>query len=516
MKFVARIGDIGKGVCQEGHDDVPEGSDKPMITKMNTGSPDVRTNNKFTVRIGDIGKTDCGHITKALTGEPTVRVNNKWIHHTGDTGKPTGGGEYKELTGSPNVRVNGNVPAVTFDDENPIYANTSAGNAAQQQDEKNFDPALPTDHEDNKEVTDVETPPLGSGLVLLFRGLNPTKTSAAVDTLAGQIGQIPGYTARVFDYQNEAGAKALIQPTGNLIMIGYSAGCQPVRNISRTISRKVDLMVMIDGISSIALQFLPALPANVTKAYNYYNPPNYGNAGPNAYGGQKPVSGGKVVQKLLPVSHSAIVAAASPEILGFLKALPSTSAPPYTTNPALSPATNLTTAVSFEGEFSERINWPVDQKKQISKYFRLSTIRRKPIDTPERKLRDWQIANNWVRLCRNVLDPIYDRYKFTFNSGFRDIPYNRSIGSTDGSDHVTGAACDISMGSQAANIELFKYIVKSGLPFSQLIFEGNWVHVAHGGAGPMGVARIMWTFNGRAPFGKAGTNLAALPPTLRV
>jgi hypothetical protein len=504
MKFVARIGDIGKGVCQEGHDDVPEGSDKPMITKMNTGSSDVRTNNKFTVRIGDIGKTDCGHITKALTGEPTVRVNNKFIHRIGDTGKPAGGGEYKELTGSPDVRVGSNVPAVTFDGENPIYANTSAGNAAQKQDEANVDPNLPTDHEDNKQVTDQETTPLGGGLVLLFRGLNPVKTSAAVDTLAGQIGQIPGYTAKVFDYQNEAGAKALIQSTGNLIMIGYSAGCQPVRNISRSIPRKVDLMIMIDGIASIGLEFLPSLPANVSRAYNYYNPPNYGNSGPNAYGGRTPVSGGKVTQKLLPVSHSAIVNAASPEILGFLKALPTTPSPE-----------NLKTEVSFEGEFSQPIT-DDDMRKQISKYFRLSTIRRKPIDTPERKLRSWQIANNWVRLCRTTLDPIYDRYKFTFNSGFRDIPYNRSIGSTDGSDHVIGTACDISMGSQAANITLFKFILTSGIPFSQLIFEGNWVHVAFGGAAPLGPARVMWTFTGRAPFGKAGTNLAALPPTLKV
>lgn len=503
MKFVARIGDIGRF-----------GSD---ITKMITGSDDVITNNRFTVRIGDLGRTPSGSLTKALTGESTVRVNNRFIHSVGDIGIGIGGGgTYKQITGSPDVRVNGNVPAVTFDGENRIYAGTEAGIAAQIQDEANIDQNLPTDHEDNKEVTDVETSPLGGGLVLLFRGLNPVKTSAAVDALAVQINQIPGYTAKVFDYQAEAAAKAAIQPTGNLIMIGYSAGCQPVRNISRTISRKVDLMIMIDGIASIGLEFLPSLSANVTKAYNYYNPPNYGNSGPNAYGGRKPVSGGKVIQKLLPVSHSAIVNAAAPEILAMLKALPSSSAPAYTTNPALSPATNLTTNVSFEGEFSERINWPVDQKKQISKHFRLSTIMRQPIDTPERKLRDWQIANNWVRLCRNVLDPIYDRYKFTFNSGFRDIAYNRKIGSTDGSDHVTGAACDISMGSQAANIELFKYIVKSGLPFSQLIFEGNWIHVAHGGAGPMGVARVMWTFNGRAPFGKAGTNLASLPPSLKV
>ena len=504
MKFVARTGDIGKGVCQEGHPDVPKGKDKPMITKMNTGSSDVRTNNKFTVRIGDIGKTDCGHTTKALTGESSVRINNKFIHLIGDTGKPPGGGEYKELTGSPDVRVGSNVPAVIFDGTNPIYANTPAGNAAMKQDEFNVDPNLPTDHEDKKQVLDEETPPLGSGLVLLFRGLNPAKTSAAVDALAAQINQISGYTAKVFDYQNEAAAKAAIQPTGNLIMIGYSAGCQPVRNISRTLSRKVDLMIMIDGIASIGLEFLPSLPANVTRAYNYYNPPNYGNSGPNAYGGRTPVSGGRVIQKLLPVSHSAIVNAASPEILSMLRALPTPAAPD-----------NLKASTSFEGEFTQPIT-DEDMKKQISKYFRLSTIRRKPIDTPERKLKSWQIANNWVRLCRATLDPIYDRYKFNFSSGFRDISYNRSIGSSDGSDHVIGTACDITMGSQQGNIELFKFILTSGIPYSQLIFEGNWIHIAYGGAGPLGAAKVMWTFTGRAPFGKAGTNLANLPPNLKV
>lgn len=507
MKFVARVGDIGRGFSQSSG----EGSE---ITKQITGSPDVRTNNRLTVRIGDVGRIQSGGLTKAMTGEPTVRVNNRPIHRIGDTGIVTqsgggaGGGStgsvYKQITGSPDVRVGSNVPAVAFDGTNPIYANTTAGDAAQKQDEANVDPNLPTDHEDNKQVLDQEVDPLGGGLVLLFRGLNPAKTSAAVDALAVEINKIPGYNAKVFDYQNESGAKALIQPTGNLIMIGYSAGCQPVRNISRTISRKVDLMIMIDGIASIGLEFLPVLPSNVTKAFNYYNPPNYGNSGPNAYGGRTPVSGGRVIQKRLPVSHSAIVNAASPEILAMLKA---------TAKPA-SPE-NLKADVSFEGEFTQAIT-DEDMKKQISRYFRLSTIRRKPVDTPERKLKSWQIANNWVRLCRNTLDPLYDRYKFNFSSGFRPIPYNRSIGSTDGSDHVIGAACDITMGSQQANIQMFKYILTSGIPYSQLIFEGNWVHIAFGGAGPLGPAKVMWTFTGSAPFGKAGTNLASLPPNLRV
>jgi len=106
MKPVARIGDIGKGECIKGHEDVPEGEPKPFITKFATGSGDVYVNNTPVITIGDIGKTDCGHRTKAATGSGTVYVNYKWVHRIGDVGKVIDEGKtYEVATGSGDVYV---------------------------------------------------------------------------------------------------------------------------------------------------------------------------------------------------------------------------------------------------------------------------------------------------------------------------------------------------------------------------------------------------------------------------
>jgi uncharacterized Zn-binding protein involved in type VI secretion len=125
-----------------------------------------------------------------------------------------------------------------------------------------------------------------------------------------------------------------------------------------------------------------------------------------------------------------------------------------------------------------------------------------------------QIECNWIALCTNILDVVRDAgFNFKINSGFRTLSYNRSIGSSDGSDHTIGCAADISMGSQEANKTLFKALLNK-YPYSQLIFEGNWVHVAYGGRGPKGNAKVMYTYTGKAPQ-VAGANGDNLPSDLK-
>jgi uncharacterized Zn-binding protein involved in type VI secretion len=156
-----------------------------------------------------------------------------------------------------------------------------------------------------------------------------------------------------------------------------------------------------------------------------------------------------------------------------------------------------------------------DLLKQISKYFTLADA--KMTFVAQRGFTAQQIACNWVNLCVKILDPVYDNFKFKkgpLNSGFRTLTYNRQIGSKDTSDHTKGAAADISLGSQEMNKVMFKWILSSNLPFSQLIFEGNWVHVAFNGNGPKGNARVMYTYTGRRPI-SAGNNGENLPADLK-
>jgi zinc D-Ala-D-Ala carboxypeptidase len=125
-----------------------------------------------------------------------------------------------------------------------------------------------------------------------------------------------------------------------------------------------------------------------------------------------------------------------------------------------------------------------------------------------------QIECNWIGLCTAILDPLRDAgFNFKISSGFRTLAYNKSIGSSNSSDHTIGCAVDITLGSQDANKLLFKAILNK-MPYTQLIFEGNWVHVGYGGRGPKGPAKVMFTYTGRNPV-VAGISGENLPRELR-
>lgn len=152
-----------------------------------------------------------------------------------------------------------------------------------------------------------------------------------------------------------------------------------------------------------------------------------------------------------------------------------------------------------------------------SKYFKYAHMKMKPAD--QLGLTAADIACNWKKLCENILDPLVDAgKKFTINSGFRTLAYNKSLGNASTtSDHLTGCAADITMGSVEANKELFKYIGQTfgSSAFSQIIFEGKWVHVSHRGRSPESAA-VLATRTGAAPYiNGGGRSGSALPPDLR-
>ena len=85
-------------------------------------------------------------------------------------------------------------------------------------------------------------------------------------------------------------------------------------------------------------------------------------------------------------------------------------------------------------------------------------------------------------LIDKVLDPLREAYgrPIKVNSGFRTKQLNAVLpGSSRTSQHMTGEAADITVGSKDGNKWLFEYI-RDNLPYDQLIDEYNysWIHVS--------------------------------------
>lgn len=64
------------------------------------------------------------------------------------------------------------------------------------------------------------------------------------------------------------------------------------------------------------------------------------------------------------------------------------------------------------------------------------------------------------------------------SSWFRSLYVNRAVGSSDKSDHVLGYAIDFTCPAYGTPLDVCKAIVASNIAFSQIIWEGTWVHIS--------------------------------------
>lgn len=106
-----------------------------------------------------------------------------------------------------------------------------------------------------------------------------------------------------------------------------------------------------------------------------------------------------------------------------------------------------------------------------------TAIKKKIDNTPNS-----EIVNNLTQLINNVLDPLREKYgkPITVNSGYRCPELNKVLRGSNTSQHLTGQAADITVGSVQKNRQLFGLILYLDLPFDQLIDESNfkWIHVS--------------------------------------
>jgi uncharacterized protein YcbK (DUF882 family) len=120
------------------------------------------------------------------------------------------------------------------------------------------------------------------------------------------------------------------------------------------------------------------------------------------------------------------------------------------------------------------------------KYFTLDeltvsdTAQRKGIDnTP-----DAIAVANLKALVENILDPLRSAYgrPITVTSGYRSNRLNTAVGGAVGSQHMSGQAADITVGTAAQNKALYELIQRLKLPYDQLIsakYKYGWVHVSY-------------------------------------
>lgn len=130
---------------------------------------------------------------------------------------------------------------------------------------------------------------------------------------------------------------------------------------------------------------------------------------------------------------------------------------------------------------------------------------------------------NLAALCQAVLDPLRQAVgqPVKVNSGYRGPQLNRRIGGAADSQHLRGQAADIQSAAMSV-LELFKTVIRLGLPFDQLIYEARsatskWVHVSHDVARTRGEVRIAeFDANGKPVRYPVVTREQALAMTERV
>jgi uncharacterized protein YcbK (DUF882 family) len=86
-------------------------------------------------------------------------------------------------------------------------------------------------------------------------------------------------------------------------------------------------------------------------------------------------------------------------------------------------------------------------------------------------------------LIENVLDPLREAYggPIYVNSGYRCPELNKAVNGASKSQHLLGAAADITVLNKTGNKALFELARKLKLPFYQLIDEYSyaWIHISY-------------------------------------
>lgn len=94
-------------------------------------------------------------------------------------------------------------------------------------------------------------------------------------------------------------------------------------------------------------------------------------------------------------------------------------------------------------------------------------------DPPEHVINNLRRTAELLQLVRNKLGkPV------VISSGYRSPELNVAVGGSRNSDHTRGNAADFTVPGYGTPKEVALAIIRAGIPFGQLIWEGTWVHIS--------------------------------------
>ena len=102
--------------------------------------------------------------------------------------------------------------------------------------------------------------------------------------------------------------------------------------------------------------------------------------------------------------------------------------------------------------------------------------------------RNLAVANRaWAETKHANLDRLCDKLRevedtldavLHLNSVVRCPELNAAVGGSNTSAHTDGRAADFTASGRGTPLDVCRLLIKAGVVFDQLIFEGTWVHIA--------------------------------------
>lgn len=121
---------------------------------------------------------------------------------------------------------------------------------------------------------------------------------------------------------------------------------------------------------------------------------------------------------------------------------------------------------------------------ELEEFTNSSTAKAKKISN----IPGFEEIENLKYLCKYILEPIRSHFQkpITITSGYRCPDLEKIISgvtSKDRSQHMQGLAADFVIAGVPIK-EIFVWVMNSGLPYDQLIFEkfgkSEWIHISYG------------------------------------